>query len=280
MRKVFTVYTRLLASYILRVIVQPAIMMYIKSNYLLCSPIFLLSFASGGDAIMNYFFDWTILLLIPAMLLAMWAQYSVKSTFDRYSRVRARRGVTADQAARTLLDRFGLTSVPVQRVAGQLTDHYDPRARTLALSDSVYGNASIAAIGVAAHEVGHAIQHSDGYAPLSIRNNIVPVVNIGSTLAMPLFFAGLFFGGISWLMDIGILLFVGVLIFHLITLPVELNASSRAVALLGQTGALSGEELEGAGKVLNAAAWTYIAATVMAVMQLVRLLALRASRHD
>ncbi|MDR2527768.1 MAG: zinc metallopeptidase [Synergistaceae bacterium] len=229
---------------------------------------------------MNYFFDWTILLLIPAMLLAMWAQYSVKSTFDRYSRVRARRGVTADQAARTLLDRFGLTSVPVQRVAGQLTDHYDPRARTLALSDSVYGNASIAAIGVAAHEVGHAIQHSDGYAPLSIRNNIVPVVNIGSTLAMPLFFAGLFFGGISWLMDIGILLFVGVLIFHLITLPVELNASSRAVALLGQTGALSGEELEGAGKVLNAAAWTYIAATVMAVMQLVRLLALRASRHD
>lgn len=226
------------------------------------------------------FFDSTMLLLIPAVLLAAWAQFRVKSTFDRYSQIGARRGVTADQVARMLLDRFGLTSVPVQRVSGHLTDHYDPRGRTLALSDSVYSNASIAAIGVAAHEVGHAIQHSDGYAPLGIRNSIVPVVNIGSTLAMPLFFAGLFFQGATWLMDIGILLFLGVLIFHLITLPVEFNASSRAVTLLGQTGALSGDELQGASKVLNAAAWTYIAATVMALMQLLRLLALRASRHE
>jgi Zn-dependent membrane protease YugP len=218
-----------------------------------------------------------MVLLLPALLLAGWAQFRVKSTFERYSRVGTRRGVTADQVARMLLDRFGLTSVSVNRVAGHLTDHYDPRDNTLSLSDSVYGNASIAAIGVAAHEVGHAIQKNTGYVPLEVRNNIVPVVNIGSAMAMPLFFFGLFFNG-SALMDIGILLFLGVVIFHLITLPVEFNASSRAVAVLGQTGALGADELQGASKVLNAASWTYIAATLMAVMQLVRLLALRNSR--
>jgi Zn-dependent membrane protease YugP len=178
-----------------------------------------------------------------------------------------------------LLDRFGLNAVPVQRVGGALTDHYDPRGRTLSLSDSVYGNDSIAAIGVAAHEVGHAIQHSEGYAPLALRNTIVPVVNFGSTLAMPLFFIGLLFRG-PVLMDVGILLFLGVIVFHLVTLPVEYNASSRAVALLSQTGALSGDELQGARSVLSAAAWTYVAATLMAVLQLVRLLALRGSRRD
>ncbi|MDR1648643.1 MAG: zinc metallopeptidase [Synergistaceae bacterium] len=224
-----------------------------------------------------FFFDSTMLLLIPALLFAGWAQMKVQSTFARYGNVTTRRGVTADQAARMLLDRFGLTSVPVKRVGGHLTDHYDPRDRTLSLSDAVYGNGSIAAIGVAAHEVGHAIQHSEGYAPLILRNNIVPVVNIGSSMAMPLFFAGFLFSGPA-LMDIGIFLFLGVIIFHLITLPVEYNASSRAVAILGQTGALTGDELRGAGKVLSAAAWTYVAATLMAVMQLVRLLALRNSR--
>jgi Zn-dependent membrane protease YugP len=224
-----------------------------------------------------YFFDSTMILLLPALLLAGWAQLRVKSTFEQYSRVGTRQGVTADQVARMLLDRFGLTSVPVNRVAGHLTDHYDPRNKTLSLSDSVYGNASIAAIGVAAHEVGHAIQSSTGYVPLGIRNNIVPVVNIGSAMAMPLFFFGLLFRG-PLLMDIGILLFLGVVIFHLVTLPVEFNASSRAVAVLEQTGALGRDELRGAGKVLNAAAWTYIAATLMAVLQLVRLLALRNSR--
>jgi Zn-dependent membrane protease YugP len=225
-----------------------------------------------------YFFDPTMLLLIPALLLAGWAQLRVKSTFNQYSRVGTRRGVTADQAARMLLDRFGLMSVPVKRVGGQLTDHYDPRGKTLSLSDSVYGSGSIAAIGVAAHEVGHAIQDSDGYVPLGIRNNIVPVVSIGSSMAMPLFFIGFFFRGTT-LMNIGILLFLGVVIFHLVTLPVEFNASSRAVVLLGQTGVLTGDELQGARKVLNAAAWTYIAATLMAIMQLVRLLALASSRE-
>lgn len=224
------------------------------------------------------FFDSTMFLLIPALLLAGWAQFKVKSTFARYSLVASRRGVTADQVARMLLDRFGLNSVPVNRVGGQLTDHYDPRNRTLSLSDSVFGNSSIAAIGVAAHEVGHAIQHSVGYAPLAIRNNIVPVVNITSTLAMPLFFIGLLMQG-PMLMDVGILLFLGVIVFHVITLPVELNASSRAIAILGDTGALGTDELRGANSVLNAAAWTYIAATVMAVMQLLRLLVLRNSRR-
>jgi Zn-dependent membrane protease YugP len=225
------------------------------------------------------FFDSTMLLLIPAVILAGWAQLRVKTTFARYSRENSRQGVTADQVARMLLDRFGLRSVPVKRVEGQLTDHYDPRDKTLSLSESVYGNTSIAAIGVAAHEVGHAIQHSDGYAPLGIRNSIVPVVNLGSWAAMPLFMLGLFIQSSGW-MEIGILLFLGVVAFHLITLPVEFNASSRAVAILGQTRALTGEELDGAGKVLNAAAWTYIAATVMAILQLLRLIVLMGMRGN
>ncbi|MDR1376427.1 MAG: zinc metallopeptidase [Synergistaceae bacterium] len=224
-----------------------------------------------------YFFDSSILFLLPALLLAGWAQLRVSSTFDRYSRVTTRRGVTADQVARMLLDRFGLTSVPINKVGGQLTDHYDPRDKSLSLSDSVYGSSSIAAIGVAAHEVGHAIQNSTDYVPFGIRNSIVPVVGVASSMAMPLFFFGLLFRG-PVLMDIGIFLFLGVVIFHLVTLPVEFNASSRAVAVLAQTGTLDSDELRGARKVLNAAAWTYVAATLMAVMQLVRLLALRNSR--
>ncbi|MDR1732465.1 MAG: zinc metallopeptidase [Synergistaceae bacterium] len=225
------------------------------------------------------FFDRTMLLLIPALLFAGWAQMKVKSTFAYYSGVRSRRGVTADQVARMLLDRFGMSSVPVNRVSGQLTDHYDPRDRTLSLSDSVYGSSSIAAIGVAAHEVGHAIQHNVGYAPLALRNNIVPVVNLVSGGALPLFFMGFLFQSGS-LMNLGILLFLGVVVFHIVTLPVEYNASSRAIAILDQTGALGPDELQGAHRVLNAAAWTYVAATLMAVMQVVRLLALRNSREN
>ena len=224
------------------------------------------------------FFDSTMLLLVPALLFAMWAQYKVKSTFAYYSKITTRRGVTAAQVARMLLDRFGLTSVPVNHVGGELTDHYDPRGKTLSLSDSVYGSTSIAAIGVAAHEVGHAIQHSVGYAPLAIRNSIVPAVSLTSTLAMPLFLIGFFMRG-AFLMNIGIVLFLAVILFHLVTLPVEYNASSRAIKILGETGALNFDELGGANKVLNAAAWTYVAATLMAVMQLLRLLALRNSRR-
>ena len=223
------------------------------------------------------YFDPSMLLLIPALILAMWAQSRVKSVFARYSQVAARRGVTGSQVARDLLDRFGLGNVPVNPVAGNLTDHYDPRKKTLNLSESVYNSPSIAAIGVAAHEGGHAIQDNTNYAPLRIRNAIVPVVNIGSTLAFPLFFIGLLMQGPT-LMNIGILLFLGVIVFHLVTLPVEFDASKRALRVLADTGSLSSDEISGAGAVLKAAAWTYISATIMAFAQLLRLLLLRGSR--
>jgi Zn-dependent membrane protease YugP len=228
----------------------------------------------GGGAMFPFFFDATMMLLIPALLLAMWAQMRVKSVFARYSAVGSRRGVTAASAARAILDRFGLQAVPVNRVGGNLTDHYDPRDKSLSLSDSVYGSTSIAAIGVAAHEVGHAIQDSVNYSPLKIRNTIVPVVGIGSTLAFPLFFIGILLRG-QMLMDLGILLFLGVILFHLVTLPVEFDASNRALRVLADTGILSTDEIGGAGSVLRAASWTYIAATVMAFAQLIRLLFLR-----
>ncbi|MDO4785559.1 MAG: zinc metallopeptidase [Fretibacterium sp.] len=224
------------------------------------------------------FFDPTMILVLPALLLSLWAQFRVKSTFDRFSRVRSSKGVTGAQVARMLLDRFGLSSVPVDRVAGALTDHYNPRDRTLHLSDSVYSSSSIAAIGVAAHEVGHAIQHSEGYAPLMFRNRIAPAVGLVSNMAIPLFFIGFLMRG-QFLMNLGIVLFLGAIVFHLVTLPVEYNASSRAISILNGTGALSPDELKGARSVLNAAAWTYVAAALMAVLQLVRLLVLRNSRE-
>ncbi len=221
-----------------------------------------------------FFFDPTMMFILPALLLAFWAQSRVKSTFAQYDRIRARKGVTGADVAQALLRQFGLSDVPVQPVAGRLTDHYDPRNRSLSLSDSVYGSTSIAAIGVAAHEVGHAIQHQEGYVPLRFRNAIVPVVNIGSMAAFPLFFIGLLFRG-QTLMNLGIVMFLGVLLFHLVTLPVELDASSRALKVLDGTGLLAPDELIGARKVLNAAAWTYVSATVMAAAQLIRLLVLR-----
>ena len=224
------------------------------------------------------FFDPTMILLIPALLLSFWAQMRVKSTFERFSQVRPRGGVTGAQVARMLLDRFGLSSVPVNRVPGNLTDHYDPRDRTLSLSDSVYSSSSIAAVGVAAHEVGHAIQHSEGYAPLMFRNRMAPAVGLVSNMAIPLFFLGFLMRG-QFLMNLGIVLFLGAIVFHLVTLPVEYNASSRAIAILNGTGALAPDELNGAKRVLDAAAWTYVAAALMALLQLVRLLVLRGSRE-
>ncbi|MBQ3448628.1 MAG: zinc metallopeptidase, partial [Synergistaceae bacterium] len=224
--------------------------------------------------------DPTMLILIPAVLLSMWAQSRVQSTFKQYSQRAARGIVTADSVARMLLTLYGMSNMPINHVSGNLTDHYDPRNRTLNLSDGVYGNRSIASIGVAAHEVGHAIQHHESYAPLILRNNIVPAVNVCSSASMPLFFIGLLMGN-GMLVNLGILLFCGALAFHLITLPVEINASTRALNLLEQTHTLSPDELSGAKKVLTAAAWTYIAAALMSLLQLIRLILIsRSSRRN
>ncbi len=224
------------------------------------------------------FFDPTFILLIPALILALYAQSKVKSTFAQYQKMRSASGMTGAEVARMLLDSEGLGHVPVEKVAGRLTDHYDPRKKVLRLSESVHDSVSVAAIGVAAHETGHALQHRDAYAALSFRNLFVPVASFGSNLALPLFFIGFIFSSISWLMDVGILFFTFAVVFHLVTLPVEFNASNRAIALLQGRGVLHHQEVSSARKVLNAAAWTYVAAATMAIMQLVRLLILRSSR--
>lgn len=226
-----------------------------------------------------YFGDWTFILLIPAVLLSLYAQVKIKSSFSHYNKIYASRGGDAEAVSRALLDKFGLQNVRIERVPGELTDHYDPRGKVLRLSDSVSGNSSIAAIGVAAHEVGHAIQDKDGYAPLRFRNAIVPIANIGSTIGVPLFFVGLLMGAAS-LLNIGILLFAGAVIFYLITLPVEFNASSRALKLLYSTGTLTQNEIAGAKKVLSAAAMTYVASALMAALQLVRFLILAQNRRN
>ena len=227
---------------------------------------------------LGYGLDPTMLILIPAVLLSGWAQSRVQSTFNQYSQIPARGGVTADSVARMLLTLYGMANMPINRVAGSLTDHYDPRNKTLNLSESVYNSRSIASIGVAAHEVGHAIQHHEAYSPLIFRNSIVPVVNICSKASMPLFIIGLLMAN-SMLTNLGIMLFTGALVFHLVTLPVEINASKRALVLLEQTHTLAPDELAGAKKVLTAAAWTYIAAALMSVLQLVRLILLSRSRR-
>ncbi|MBP5211479.1 MAG: zinc metallopeptidase [Pyramidobacter sp.] len=221
--------------------------------------------------------DWTMIVLLPAILLSLWAQTKVKSTFAEYSRIRSRRGITGREAARAILSSYGLGSMPIKQIAGQLTDHYDPSSRSLSLSEPVYDSTSIAAIGVAAHEVGHAVQHAQNYFPLKFRNAIVPVVNITSGASWPLFLVGLMAGS-SKMMNLGILLFLGVIVFHLVTLPVELDASRRALAVLSSNGMMDSDEVTGARKVLGAAAMTYLAAALQAVLSLVRLILLRNSR--
>lgn len=211
------------------------------------------------------------------MLLALYAQFKVKSTFDKYSKVAASRGLTGAEVGRKLLDAAGLRSVPVQSVAGELTDHYDPRDKTLHLSQPVHDSNSVAAIGVVAHEVGHAIQDVQSYAPLALRNNFVPVANLGSQLAIPLFFLGIILS-YPLLMDIGIIAFSLAVAFQVITLPVEFNASSRAIKILSDGGYLTSSEIPLAKSVLNAAALTYVAATAVAVLNLIRLLMLRGRR--
>ncbi len=226
-------------------------------------------------------FDPTYILLIPALIFAFYAQSRVNSTFHRYLQVRSRSGFTGAQVARELLARNGAENVHVEEIGGHLADHYDPRDQVIKLSPEVYESSSLAALGVAAHETGHALQHAQHYAPLGIRNNLFPVANIGSTLAFPLFFIGFLFprgaGGV--LMDLGILLFLGALLFQVITLPVEYNASRRAMAMLEAGGYIARDEVGDTRRVLSAAAMTYVAATAMAALQLVRLLFLRNLRE-
>ena len=228
---------------------------------------------------MFYYYDpYSFILLIPAMLIALLAQARVNSTFNRYSRVYSRRGITAAQVARQILDRNGLYDVQIQRVAGQLTDHYDPRTNVVRLSDSVYTSSSIAAIGVAAHEVGHAIQHAEEYAPLTLRNAIIPITNIGSNLSIPLILLGVLLS-VQPLVEIGILAFSLMVVFQLVTLPVEFNASNRALRTLSADGYLDQEEIAGAKSVLSAAAMTYVAALITSVAQLLRLILLFGRRN-
>lgn len=226
---------------------------------------------------MFWYYDPTYILLIPALLLAMYAQYKVQSTFSRYTNVRNRYGYRAFEVARRLLNEAGLYDVNIEMIPGNLTDHYDPKSRVLRLSETVYGSDSIAAIGVAAHETGHAIQHSTGYFPLMLRNTIVPIANFGTTISWPLLIIGFIFG-FTQLIDIGIILFSAVVLFQIITLPVEINASRRALALLESNGLFMRDEIYPAKQVLKAAALTYVAATFVSIMQLIRLFILRDRR--
>lgn len=227
----------------------------------------------------GYYFDPTYILVLIGVLISLIASARVKSTYSKYSRMRSRTNMTGAQAAQRVLNSAGIHDVRIQHVAGNLTDHYDPRNKTLNLSDAVYGSASVAAIGVAAHECGHAIQHQQGYSPLSIRSALVPVANFGSAAAWPLIILGVIFGGAgSIFCQIGILFFSAAVLFQLVTLPVEFNASRRAVRILGDTGILSEQELPYTKKVLKAAALTYVAGAAAAILQLLRLLILFGGR--
>jgi len=223
--------------------------------------------------------DPTFMLLIPALIFAFWAQFYVKSNYEKFSKKENSRGITGAEAAKRILSENGVDSIEIEQIRGELTDHYDPRTRKLRLSGAVYSGKSIAAIGVAAHESGHAIQHATGYAAIHARNAIYPVAAFGSNLAFPLFAVGLFFLNSKFLMDLGIMLYIVALCFTVITLPVEFNASGRAIKILSDGKYLVGDELNGARKVLRAAAMTYIAATAMAAIQLLRMLVLRDRRN-
>ena len=231
-----------------------------------------------------YGFDWTyVVLVLPCILLSLWASANVNSTFKRYSGQYSRRGLTGAQAAERVLRANGVTNVRIERVSGNLTDHFDPKSSVIRLSDNVYGNTSTAAIGVACHEAGHAVQYAQDYAPIRIRSAVIPATNLGSKLAMPLILLGLligFMGNLSYfLIYLGIGCFGLSLVFQLVTLPVEFDASRRAMAAIAQSELLTEEEQRGARKTLTAAALTYVAATAVALSQLLRLLVLFGGRR-
>lgn len=218
-----------------------------------------------------YFYGSDFIILIPAIIIAAWAQHKVSATFDKYSKIRSINGYSGAQVARMLLDANGLFDVPVEIIRGRLTDHYDPARHVMRLSEDVFYGTSVASLGVAAHETGHAVQHKERYSPLIIRNSIVPVVNFSSNASWIIILLG-FFMGIRGLVQIGILLFTAVVLFQIITLPVEFNASKRALQLLSTRGILYEDEVIGAKRVLSAAAMTYVAAALTSIAQLIRLI--------
>lgn len=226
-----------------------------------------------------FYYDPTYILVLIGAVMSMWASSKVNSTYNKYSKVRSQSGLTGAQAAQRILNGAGIYDVRIEHVSGNLTDHYDPRAKVLRLSDSVYNSVSVAAIGVAAHECGHAIQDDTSYAPLRFRNAFVPVANFGTKAAMPILLIGLLFTASDLLIKIGLLCFACGTIFQLITLPVEFNASARAVDILGNTHMLSGEELQHTKKVLSAAALTYVAAAAASILSLLRLMLLFGGRR-
>ena len=226
-----------------------------------------------------FYYDSTYILVVFALVLSLFASFGVKSTFSKYDKVANSGGLTGADVARKILDANGLLNVRIERVSGSLTDHFDPRANVVRLSDATYSNNSVGAIGVAAHECGHAIQYAKSYAPIKIRNSIVPVVNIGNSLSMPLFILGLVLGSYN-LSLLGALLFGLVLVFQIVTLPVEFNASRRALKILENNRILTDNEVKGAGKVLKAAAMTYVAAVAATALQLLRLLLIANRRRD
>ncbi len=227
-----------------------------------------------------FFFDPTMIILVPAFILAVWAQMKVRSTYNTYKKVAAARGLSGAEVARYILQRNGVYDVEVEAVPGELSDHYDPRSKKVRLSESNYHGNSIAAVAVAAHETGHAIQHAVGYVPLTLRHAILPITNFASYAAFPIFIIGFFFsGGMSlFFMRLGILFFAAVVLFHVITLPVEFNASWRGLEQLKSNGILLENEIKAARKVLTAAALTYVAAAAMALLELLRLIMLANSR--
>ena len=218
------------------------------------------------------YFDPTYLLVIPAIIFALIAQIKVKTTFTRYSSEHNQHGYTAKEVARQILDDNGLQNISIEYISGELTDHYDPSANVIRLSESVYSSTSVAAIGVAAHEVGHAIQHAKGYAPIKVRQAIIPITRIGSSLAVPLVLVGMLFAALDWLIPVGIFLYTGVVFFQAVTLPVEFNASNRALKTLDENLILYKDEVKMAKKVLSAAAMTYVAAMFSSLMSLLRLI--------
>ena len=227
----------------------------------------------------SYYFDPTYVLVIIAFLLTLFASMGVKSTFSKYNDVRSSRGITAASAARQILDANGLQNIRIEHVSGDLTDHYSPYENVIRLSDSTYNSTSVAAIGVAAHECGHAVQHQVGYVPIKIRNGIVPIVNVCNMLSMPIFIIGLILG-LGRLAMVGAILFGAVLVFQLVTLPTEINASRRAMKTLESMYLLEGDELTGARKTLTAAAMTYVAAVASTALQFLRLVLLANRRRD